>query len=81
MKQIKLDKVIAGINDAIEGRCTGYMSRFYGEWYYLSISFEFSSLHINLTISEETMLGMSTDCIIRECLKCTKSDIMERYFK
>jgi hypothetical protein len=58
------------------------MSRFNCEWYYhLSIDFEFSNLHVNISISEETMTATQLEVIIQQCLDGIKAEIISNYFK
>jgi hypothetical protein len=79
---IKLDKIVEAINREIDGKCYAYMSRFNCEWYYhIPVQFEFSNLHVDLNISEETMITTPTRVLIHHCINCIKAEIISHYFK
>lgn len=79
---LKFHCMIDMINHEIDGDCHGYLSRFYGEWYYnITINFNYSNFHMYITISEETMRTQSTQELLHMIIDRIKADILSNYFK
>lgn len=79
---LKLQCIVDMINREIDGECHGCLSRFNCEWYYhITIKFNYSDLHISLTISEETMKTQTVGDLIPLVINRIKADILSNYFK